>query len=433
MKDKLINKLTSKKASIGIIGLGYVGLPLALAYSKEGYKVLGIDQDQEKVISINEGKSFIKHIESSDINKALEQGLKATNEFSEIGNIDALIICVPTPLNSYKEPDLTYVIDSITSSIPYLKKGQAICLVSTTYPGTTEEELLPRIESEGLKVGKDIFLIYSPEREDPGNIDFKTGSIPKVVGGYTEDCLEVGISLFEKVIEKIVPVSSLKVAEITKLLENIYRAVNIGLVNDMKKIADKMDIDIFEVINAASTKPFGFKPFYPGPGLGGHCIPIDPFYLSWKSKQYGIYNHFIELAGEINTEMPNWVIEKTVSALNNSSKSLRDSKVLVLGVSYKKDVDDLRESPALTIIEKLLKKGAKVSFSDPNISSVNLKESSVLLESIKLTEESLSDFDVIIVVTDHTDFDYELIKRASKLIVDTRGVFDIEDGKIFRA
>jgi len=433
MKDKLINKLTSKKASIGIIGLGYVGLPLALAYSKEGYKVLGIDQDQEKVISINEGKSFIKHIESSDINKALEQGLKATNEFSEIGNIDALIICVPTPLNSYKEPDLTYVIDSITSSIPYLKKGQAICLVSTTYPGTTEEELLPRIESEGLKVGKDIFLIYSPEREDPGNIDFKTGSIPKVVGGYTEDCLEVGISLFEKVIEKIVPVSSLKVAEITKLLENIYRAVNIGLVNDMKKITDKMDIDIFEVINAASTKPFGFKPFYPGPGLGGHCIPIDPFYLSWKSKQYGIYNHFIELAGEINTEMPNWVIEKTVSALNNSSKSLRDSKVLVLGVSYKKDVDDLRESPALTIIEKLLKKGAKVSFSDPNISSVNLKESSVLLESIKLTEESLSDFDVIIVVTDHTDFDYELIKRASKLIVDTRGVFDIEDGKIFRA
>jgi len=433
MKEALIQKLTSISASIGVVGLGYVGLPLAMAYSSKGYRVVGIDKDLNKVRSLNRGESFIKHIPSTDIKHGLKNGFIATDDFSQMSSLDAVIICVPTPLNAFREPDLTFVIESMESLLPFLKKGQAVCLVSTTYPGTTEEELLPRIQSLGYKVGSDIFLIYSPEREDPGNINFKTGTIPKVVGGYSDNCLEVGLSLFKNVIEELVPVSSLKVAEITKLLENIYRAVNIGLVNDMKKITDKMDIDIFEVIQAASTKPFGFKPFYPGPGLGGHCIPIDPFYLSWKSRQYGIYSHFIELAGEINSEMPEWVVQKITLALNASSKSIKSSKILILGLSYKKDVDDIRESPAITIIDKLIEKGANIAYSDPYIKSFTSEKKNLKIDNVPLTEESLSSFDACVLITDHSDFDYELIESSSHLIVDTRGVFSLDDCKVYRA
>jgi len=434
MNELLVSKLNDKSASIGVIGLGYVGLPLALVYSQKGYKVIGIDSQESKVNQLNDGNSFIKHIPDTEIGRAKDKGLEATTSFSRLTEVDAIIICVPTPLNEYREPDLSYVIQSTESILPYLRKDQVVCLVSTTYPGTTEEELLPRIESTGLKVGKDIFLIYSPEREDPGNKNFKTGTIPKVVGGFSDECLEVGLALFGKVIDKLVPVSSLKVAEITKLLENIYRAVNIGLVNDMKKITDRMEIDIFEVINAAASKPFGFKPFFPGPGLGGHCIPIDPFYLSWKSRQYGIYSHFIELAGEINSEMPDWVVGKISDALNDNSKSIKGSKILVLGLGYKKDVDDMRESPSVTIINKLIEKGAIVDFSDPYIDHYSdplYPEEK--LRNIKINKESLSTFDLTVLVTDHTSFDIKLIEDNAKIVVDTRGVFSLKSKKVYRA
>ncbi len=434
MKEELLAKLNSREATIGIIGLGYVGLPLALAYSSKSYKVIGFDNQDSKVHVLNSGKSFIKHISDSSIKDALKEGFKATMDISNISEVDAIIICVPTPLNEYREPDLHFIKESVENIKPYLNAGQAICLVSTTYPGTTEEEILPHLKDKGFKVGEDIFLVYSPEREDPGNENYETSNIPKVVGGLTEECLEIGISLFKNIINEVVPVSSLKVAEITKLLENIYRAVNIGLVNDLKKITDKMDIDIFEVIEAASSKPFGYKAFYPGPGLGGHCIPIDPFYLSWKSREYGIYSHFIELAGEINSEMPDWVIGKIAEALNDNSKSIKDSKILILGVSYKKDVDDLRESPSLSIIKSLLLKGAHISFSDPHIKTLqNPIQLSEQLESVKLSSETLSSFDLCVLVTDHSDFDYELIRRGSNLIIDTRGKFSPEKNIIYRA
>jgi UDP-N-acetyl-D-glucosamine dehydrogenase len=434
MKELLVSKLNKKSASIGVIGLGYVGLPLALIYSQKGYKVIGIDTQEAKVNKLNAGQSFIKHISDDEVSKAKKNSFEASSDFSRLSEVDAIIICVPTPLNEYREPDLSFVIESTESSLPHLKKGQVICLVSTTYPGTTEEELLPRIESTGLQVGSDIFLVYSPEREDPGNKNFKTGTIPKVVGGLTDKCLEVGLALFGQVIDELIPVSSLKVAEITKLLENIYRAVNIGLVNDMKKITDKMGIDIFEVINAAASKPFGFKPFYPGPGLGGHCIPIDPFYLSWKSRQYGIYSHFIELAGEINSEMPDWVVDKISEALNDNSKSVKGSKILVLGLGYKKDVDDMRESPSVTIINKLLEKGALVDFSDPYIE--HYKDPiypSEDLKNININNESLAEFDLTVLVTDHSEFDPDLIEASSNIIVDTRGIFSLKSKKVYRA
>ena len=367
MKEELLSKISRKEAVIGIFGLGYVGLPLLLRYSSMGFKVLGFDIDQDKVNSLNRGQSYIKHIPGQRVHAAMEAGFQATTDFARVGEADALILCVPTPLNQHREPDLSYVISTIDMILPGIRKGQVVSLESTTYPGTTEEELLPRIESTGLKVGEELFLVYSPEREDPGNPDFQTQTIPRVCGGHTPVCLDVGVALYSAVIDEIVPVSSTKAAEMTKLLENIYRAVNIGLVNEMKVVADKMGIDIHEVIDAAATKPFGFTPYYPGPGLGGHCIPIDPFYLTWKAREYGIHTRFIELAGEVNTAMPDWVVTKLVDALNNQGKPVKDSRILVLGIAYKKNVGDMRESPSVKLMEILQSKGAVIAYSDPHV------------------------------------------------------------------
>ena len=422
MKIDLLKKFNDKKATIGIVGLGYVGLPLMLRYCEVGYKVIGFDVDQRKVDLLSKGKSYIEHISSQSIENSLVQGFEATVDFSRVAEADALILCVPTPLNKYREPDLSYVLNTTDSLVPYLRSGQVVSLESTTYPGTTDEELLPRIESSGMKVGKDIFLVYSPEREDPGNPNFTTRTIPKVCGGHTPACLEVGLALYGQVIDKVVPVSSTRAAELTKLLENIHRAVNIGLVNEMKVVADKMDIDIHEVIRAAATKPFGFVPYYPGPGLGGHCIPIDPFYLTWKAREYGIHTRFIELAGEVNSSMPDYVIAKVTSALNLVKKAINGSKILVLGIAYKKNVDDMRESPSVILMEKLRDLGADIAYSDPHISVFPvMREHSFKLTSIQLTAESLSSFDCVLLATDHDKFDYELIKESAKLIVDSRG------------
>jgi len=425
MKRRLLDKISDKSAVIGIIGLGYVGLPLALRFVEAGFKVLGFDIDRSKVEALNRGRSYLLHITSEMVTGMIQSGrFEATAQYDRSGQADALIICVPTPLNRHREPDLSFVVGTMESILPYLKKGQAVSLESTTYPGTTEEELQTRIENKGLTIGQDVFLIYSPEREDPGNPDFHTQTIPKVCGGQTQSCLEVGLALYGAVIDRVVPVSSTKVAEMTKLLENIYRAVNIGLVNELKRVAEVMGVDIREVIDAAATKPFGYTPFYPGPGLGGHCIPIDPFYLTWKAREYGLHTRFIELAGEINHEMPAYVVRKTMDALNERGQALKGAKVLLLGLAYKKNVADTRESPAMEIMSILIRKGAQVSYSDPHIGKVpTLRRYNFDLVSVDLTPESLASFDCAILVTDHDAFDYGLILENSKLIVDTRGVY----------
>lgn len=422
--DVLIEKLENRKAIIGIIGMGYVGQPLALRYSRLGYKVIGFDVDEDKVSILNSGRSDIEHIPDSTIATAIAGGLECTADISRTSEPDALILCVPTPLNKYREPDLSFVINTTESFVPYLRAGQVVSLESTTYPGTTEEELLPRVSSTGLKVGEEIFLVYSPEREDPGNPNFSTNTIPKVVGGHTQNCLEVGKALYGQAIDKIVPVSSTKAAEMTKLLENIHRAVNIGLVNEMKIVADRMGIDIFEVVDAAATKPFGFTPYYPGPGLGGHCIPIDPFYLTWKAREYGLHTRFIELSGEINRAMPEYVFGKLVKAMNERRKSIMDSKILVLGIAYKKNVDDMRESPSVEVMELLRDAGAEIAYSDPHVPVFpKMREHKFELSSVELTPESLAQFDAVVLTTDHAKFDYAMIRANAQLIVDTRGVY----------
>ena len=424
LTQQLIEKFKNKKAVIGVFGLGYVGLPLMLRYSESGFKVLGIDIDQNKVNSLNAGKSYIEHISAEKIKESIEKGFEATTDFSRSVEVDALILCVPTPLNKYREPDLNFVIDTTDAIIPYLRKGHILSLESTTYPGTTEEELFPRMESTGLKVGEDVFLVYSPEREDPGTPNFNTRTIPKVCGGHTKNCLNVGKALYESAIDNVVLVSSTKAAEMTKLLENIHRAVNIGLVNEMKIVADKMGVNIHEVIDAAATKPFGFTPYYPGPGLGGHCIPIDPFYLTWKAREYGLNTRFIELAGEVNASMPEWVISKMVDALNEKRKSINGSKVLVLGIAYKPNVDDMRESPSVELMEILTTKGADVAYSDPFVPVFpNMREHSFDLSSIELSPDSIKDFDCVLIATNHEEFDYKMIKAHAKMIIDTRGVY----------
>lgn len=428
------SKLENKNAVIGVIGLGYVGLPLLIRYSEVGYKVIGFDVDEKKVDDINNGKSYIEHIDPKKIQKSIDQGSFAVSDYSKIKKVDAIILCVPTPLSIHNEPDLSFITKTVDSIIPFIKKGQLISLESTTYPGTTEEELLPRIESTGLIVGTDIFLVYSPEREDPGNKNFSTSTIPKIIGGSTKNCLAAGISLYSQVINDIVPVSSTNTAEMTKLLENIHRAVNIGLVNEMKIVADKMGIDIYEVIRAASTKPFGFTPYYPGPGLGGHCIPIDPFYLTWKAKEFNINTQFIELAGEINTNMPNWILSKVIDALNSKVKSLKNSKILVLGIAYKKNVDDMRESPAVVLMELLKEKGASVDYSDPYIPVFpKIRNHSFDLKSIELTSAKIHEYDLLLLTTDHDLFNYDYIQKHSKLIVDTRGVYTNKYSNVVRA
>ncbi len=425
MLNSFIEKINNKEAIIGIVGLGYVGLPLMLRFAEVGYRVIGIDVDEHKNQLLNQGKSYIQHISSERV--ARVRGLiNATSNFAASSEADALILCVPTPLNKYREPDLSYVLQTTDALLPYIRPGQLISLESTTYPGTTEEELKPRIERTGLVIGQDIFLVYSPEREDPGNSQYTTATIPKVCGGDTSNCVEAGIALYSAVIEKIVRVSSTKVAEMTKLLENIHRSVNIGLVNEMKILADKMGIDIHEVIDAAATKPFGFVPYYPGPGIGGHCIPIDPFYLTWKAREYGMHTRFIELAGEINGNMPHWVVNKITGALNERERSIKNSKIIVLGIAYKCNVDDMRESPSIEIMALLQAKGALVSYSDPHVPLFPaMRAHHFDLHSVPLNAAVLSESDCVVLTTAHNAFDYAFIAKHAQLIVDTRGAFKL--------
>jgi UDP-N-acetyl-D-glucosamine dehydrogenase len=422
--EQLTTRLRERDAVIGIVGLGYVGLPLTLRYAEAGFRVLGIDIDGDKVERLNRGESYIRHIATTDVARARANGFEATTDFTRAGEPDALIICVPTPLGAYREPDLSFVLGTTDALLPFMRPGQVLSLESTTYPGTTDEELKPRLESRGLVIGHDVFLVFSPEREDPGNPDFHTRTIPKVCGGVTPACLEAGIALYSPAIDRVVPVSSTRAAELTKLLENIHRAVNIGLVNEMKIIADRMRIDIHEVIRAAATKPFGFTPYYPGPGLGGHCIPIDPFYLTWKAREYGLHTRFIELAGEINSDMPHWVVGKLVDALNGRGKAVMGSRVLVLGIAYKKDVEDTRESPSVELMEILRDKGAVVDYSDPHVPVFpRMREHRFNLRSVDLTPQRIASYDVVLLATAHSAFDYDLVRQYATLIVDTRGVY----------
>jgi len=423
-QEQLIRRIQDKSAVVAIIGMGYVGLPLMLRFSETGFRVIGLDIDPVKIEKLNRGKSYIKHIGAAAVAAARENGFSATSDFSQLRDADAIIICVPTPLNRYREPDLSFVLKTTDAIVPHLRRGQIVCLESTTYPGTTEEELKPRIESTGLKIGTDVFLVFSPEREDPANPEYTSKIIPRVCGGTTPNCLETGIALYSAVIDRVVPVSSTRTAEMTKLLENIHRAVNVGLVNEMKIIADRMGIDIHEVIRAASTKPFGFVPYYPGPGLGGHCIPIDPFYLTWKARQYGLDTRFIELAGAVNRNMPDWVVGKITDALNQRGKPIRGSRILMLGIAYKKNVDDMRESPAVALMEILRAKGADISYSDPHVPVFpKMREHRFDLKSLELSAVVLAGFDCVVLATNHDVLDYEHIKRHAKLIVDTRGVY----------
>lgn len=433
-KQSILEKIDIKDFTVGIFGLGYVGVPLSLRFNQVGFKVIGFDIDEYKVKAINEGKTFFRHIDESIVQEAVSKGLMATSDFSNVSKCDALIICVPTPLNKYKEPDLSYVTQTVDNFVPYLREGQIVSLESTTYPGTSEEEILPRLESTGMKVGRDLYLVYSPEREDPGNEGFNTNTIPKIVGGHTEDCLAIGSLLYSKAIDTVIPVSSTKVAEMTKLLENIHRAVNIGLVNEMKVVADKMNIDIFEVINAAATKPFGFTPYYPGPGLGGHCIPIDPFYLTWKAKEYNLHTRFIELSGEVNESMPKYVFDKINSGLNGYGKSLSSSKVLILGLAYKKNIEDMRESPSISIMEYLRSSDCEVDYSDPYIPEFpKMKHHHFDLNSIELTQKNIASYDAVVLATDHDSFDYDFILKHSRLLVDCRGKFDPKLSNVIKA
>ncbi len=437
--EKQLKKFRDKDASVGIVGLGYVGLPLVGAFLAAGFRVLGFDVDERKVERLNSGESYISHISSESI-RAWKQGgcFEATSDMARLADADAILICVPTPLNDSRDPDLSFVVNTTREIARNLVQGQLVVLESTTYPGTTRDVMLPILNDSGLKAGRDYFLAYSPEREDPGNPDFTSTTIPKVVGGYDDGCLELATCLYAKAVQEVVPVSCLEVAEACKILENTYRCINIALVNELKVLLDKMDVDIWEVINAAKTKPFGFQAFYPGPGLGGHCIPIDPFYLSWLARKHQLSTKFIELAGEVNTSMPDYVVEKVTEALNDRSKSVRGSKIAILGVAYKKDVDDPRESPAFRLMELLSEKGALLSYSDPHIPLLpDMRSFDVpKLKSQALTEEYLRDQDCVLIATDHTAFDYEAIVKFSRCVVDTRnatGSVQLDRSNVVRA
>ncbi len=442
LSTTLKQKIEAREAKVAVIGMGYVGLPLALLYIGQKFPVTGFDIDRRKVDTLNEGGSYIYRIETSEIKEALTHGFTATADYSRITEMDAVIICVPTPLNEYHEPDLSYITATAEAIAPNLRSGQLIVLESTTYPGTTEEILIPILEQKnraGLKVarngvstGHEFFVAFSPEREDPGNTSVARRDIPKVVGGLDEQASDLAAALYGAIFNRVVRVSSPAAAEMTKLLENIYRCVNIALVNELKMLCLRMGLDIWEVIDAAATKPFGFHPFYPGPGLGGHCIPVDPFYLSWKAKEFDFRTKFIELAGEINVGMPYHVISEVMNALNRRKKALNGSRVLVLGVAYKKDIDDLRESPSLTIIELLQKEGAQVSYNDPYFPMIGRGRHYDL--QMKRTElDNLGQYDCVLIVTDHSDYDYRHIVNESQLIVDTRNATrGIQSDKIVR-
>ncbi|MCU7495107.1 MAG: nucleotide sugar dehydrogenase [Ignavibacteria bacterium] len=464
---KLLEKINDRTAIVGVIGLGYVGLPLSLEFALKGFNVIGFDLDGKKIDFLSQGESYIKHISAEKIKLAVASGrFTSTTDFSRLKEPDAIIICVPTPLDEHREPDMSYVVNTAKTVAQYIRPGQLVVLESTTYPGTTEEILLPMFEKQvrrpeleiaggleeevsekegeaeasqesAMKVGEDFYLAFSPEREDPNNQNYTTSTIPKVIGGVTPNCLEVAQALYSQVIAKTVPVSSTRVAEAAKLLENIYRSVNIALVNELKLVFGKMNIDVWEVIEAASTKPFGFHPFYPGPGLGGHCIPIDPFYLSWKARENDSNTRFIELAGEINTAMPYYVVEKTFEALNQRQKSMKGSRVLILGAAYKKDIDDTRESPSLKLIDIFREKGAIVDYNDPYMPKLpKTRKYKFDMVSAELTPENLEKFDLVVLSTDHSSYDYELISRKAQLIIDTRNAFGsrgIRNPKIVKA
>lgn len=434
----LLQKIESHKAKVGVVGLGYVGLPLILEFVQKGFPTIGFDIDASKVEMLNRGDSYIRHISSERIAEALGKDLfKATTDFSEMEQVDCILVCVPTPLNKHREPDISYIVATSESISEHLRAGQLIVLESSTYPGTTEEVMRPILERRGLKCHKDFYLAFSPEREDPNNPNFSTHTIPKVVGANDPHSLKLTKTLYDQIIVKTVPVSSSQAAEATKLLENIFRSVNIALVNEMKVILDRMGIDVWEVINAASTKPFGFMAFYPGPGLGGHCIPIDPFYLTWKARQYDISTRFIELAGEINSDMPYFVVSKVADALNSQRKSVKGSRILILGMAYKKDIDDLRESPTLKLIEILDSKGAEVDYNDPMISKLRpMRHYEYEHKSVDLTPETIAGYDLVLIATAHSAYDWDFIVKHAKLIVDTRNATqNVKDGreKIFKA
>ncbi len=418
---EIIEKITKRTARVGIIGLGYVGLPLVREFVRAGFRVTGFDIDPQKVKLLREGKTYIKHIPAETIAEMNRtKRFTPTADFSKLKNMESLLICVPTPLNQYREPDLTYVFETAKTIAKYLRKNQLIVLESTTYPGTTDDDMRKILEGSGLRAGRDFFLAYSPEREDPGNQDFSTARIPKVVGGYTGNCLKVAKALYDTVVTTV-PVGSTRVAEAAKLFENIFRSVNIALVNELKMLFDRMGIDVWEVIRTASTKPFGFMPFYPGPGLGGHCIPIDPFYLTWKARQYDFNTRFIELAGEINTFMPYYVVGRIIDALNAGGKGIKGSRILIIGLAYKKDVDDVRESPSLKLIELLTEKGAVVDYNDPHVPKTHrMRRYDFKMSSVPLTQRNLKKYDCVVISTNHSSYDYGSIVRHSRLIVDTR-------------
>ncbi len=415
--DELEKKIKDKKAKIGIIGMGYVGIPLGLEFAGTGFSVTGFDKDSARVKEINSGKQVMKHIPAKSMKEFVKKNNgSSTTEFSEIRDMDCLIICVPTPLDEHEQPDMSYIESASKEIGKNLRKGQLIVLESTTYPGTTREIVKPILEKSKLEAGEDFFLAYSPEREDPGNKEFSVSAIPKVMGGLTDNCLRLTSNLYKNIVSETVEVSSLETAEATKLMENIFRAVNIAMVNELKLILSRMGINIWEVIDAAKTKPFGFMPFYPGPGMGGHCIPIDPFYLSWKAKEYNTEAKFIELAGEINRKMTEHIAHRIGRALNDDKKSIRGSKILIVGVAYKKDIDDIRESPALRIMDLLKYKGAKITYHDPNVKNVGP------LKSLDLTQNTINEQDAIVITTDHTNIDYKSLGKHAKLIVDTRNI-----------
>jgi UDP-N-acetyl-D-glucosamine dehydrogenase len=422
LAERLRSRIQARTARVGVVGLGYVGLPLAETFAWGSYPVLGFELDAEKVEKLKKGQSYIGHIPSERVAELVGTGrFDATTDFRRFAEVDAIIICVPTPLTDAREPDLSYIIGTGQAIRPHLQRGQLVVLESTTYPGTTTDLLQPILEGSGLRAGQDFFLAFSPEREDPGNKQFSTRTIPKVVGGIDATSRELAVALYTPIVEGVVPVSSTGVAEACKILENTYRSVNIALVNELKSVFDAMGIDIWEVITAAKTKPFGFQAFYPGPGLGGHCIPIDPFYLTWVARKYGLNTRFIELAGEINTAMPQYVVTRVGDALNEQGKPIKGSRIAVLGVAYKKDVDDPRESPAFPILELLVRRGAQVSYNDPHIPTLpHMRHHTIRLDSQPLTEQYLAAQDCVVIITDHSAFDYPWIVKHAQLVIDTR-------------
>lgn len=434
--DKLTEKIQAKQAKIGIIGLGYVGLPLVIEFVKSGFHVTGFDVDLQKIKSLQAGSSYISYIQPRQIKEIYKtKRFIPTTDFLKLNRMDIIIVCVPTPLTQQKEPDMSYVFNTTRMIKKHLRPGQLVVLESTTYPGTTDQDMRRILEESGLKAGKDFYLAFSPERIDPGRQDYSTSTTPKLIGGYTPDCLKIADCLYRHVVKKTVLVSSPRVAEAAKLLENIYRAVNVALVNELKMLFNKMDIDIWEVIEAAKTKPFGFQAFYPGPGLGGHCIPIDPFYLTWKAREYDFHTRFIELAGEINTHMPFYIINKVTEALRTHKKDIKGARILVLGLAYKKDVDDTRESPSLYLIKLLQEKGAHVDYNDPHVPKMKkMREYDFNMKSIPLTEANLKKYTCVLIATNHTDYDYGFIVKHSRIIVDTRNATGgIKSPKVVKA